>query len=387
MKCLTLLGCLFLVLGLVATEPDPRPFPRTADGYAYPDPEIPLRFPYDHGDHPAFAIEWWYITGHLRAPESGDRPFAFQITFFRYSAPPDESADGSADNPMFGTRTIFLAHAALMDIPREAFFHQEKLNRLGWNASSQTGTLDMANGSWSLVAEDYNADGDPDPFHFRGGIHSDVDLQLTFRPAKKRILFGDRGVSRKGASPESASYYITFPRLDVEGRIRVEGTPYTVEGQAWMDHEISSNQLEDDQEGWDWVQMQLFDGTEIMAYRLRRKDQSTAPYSFCNWIDEGGRIHEVKADQFQWLHGRPWTSEVTGATYPIGPQLIATHPETGKQHTYRIVPRVDSSEMPGDLGGISYWEGAVDIYDEDDQHLGVGFLELTGYAQDLSERL
>lgn len=386
MKSILLLAFFLFAPGLSAATIDQRAFPKTDEGYAYPDPEVPLTFPYDHGDHPEFAIEWWYITGHLRPTDTEDHPFAFQITFFRYSAPL-ETNEGPPDDPVFGTRTMFLAHAALMDIPREAFFHQEKLNRLGWNAYSRSGTLDMANGSWSLVALDFNADGDPDPFRFKGSIHSDVDLQLTFRPTQKRVLFGDRGVSRKGSSPESASYYITFPRLQVEGRIRVEGTPYAVEGQAWMDHEISSNQLEDDQEGWDWVQMQLFDGTEIMAYRLRRKDQTTAPYSFFNWIDADGRVTEVKANDFQWIPGRPWTSEVTGATYPIGPTLFVNHPRSGERQTYRVVPRVEASEMPGELGGISYWEGAVDIYDENEKHLGIGFLELTGYAQDLSERL
>lgn len=378
-----LVSFLFLTGSLSLSSARPG-FPKTEEGYFYPTTEIPLKFPQDHGNHPGFAIEWWYITGHLEATAPGEKPFAFQITFFRYSAPPDNAEQGATG---FGDTTLFLAHAAIMDLEEEAFYHQEKLNRMGWNASAATGTLDLYQAGWSLVAGAYGEAGDPVEFQFSGSIQSDARMDLSFRPVKPRVLFGDRGVSKKGSSPSAASYYITFPRLAVEGTVAIGDQTHPVHGQAWMDHEISSNQLEDNQEGWDWVQMQLFDDTEIMAYRLRQKDQTTAPYSFFNWVDAEGKVTEVRADQFQWIPGNYWTSPETGATYPIGPTVLVNNPETGEQETYRIVPRVKASEMPGELGGISYWEGAVRIFDEEDREVGVGFLELTGYAQDLSERL
>ena len=40
-----------------------------------------LRFPADHGAHPAFRTEWWYLTGHLDGEDG--RRFGFQVTFFR----------------------------------------------------------------------------------------------------------------------------------------------------------------------------------------------------------------------------------------------------------------------------------------------------------------
>ncbi len=39
-----------------------------------------LRFPRDHGSHPEFRVEWWYVTGVLEASAG---PLGFQITFFR----------------------------------------------------------------------------------------------------------------------------------------------------------------------------------------------------------------------------------------------------------------------------------------------------------------
>lgn len=384
---MTFLRYFYPILGLLAGSgfaPAERDFPVTTEGYYYPSTRVPLEFPADHGNHPGFAIEWWYITGHLETQDVEKKPLAFQITFFRYSAPPDTPEKGATG---FQDATMFLGHAALMDISQEDFYHQEKLNRGGWNAEAAIGTLDIYQSGWSLVAAEYDENGDPLEFKFSGSIHSDARMDLTFRPQKPRVLFGDQGVSPKGSDPAAASYYITFPRLAVSGSVAIGPSSHSVEGQAWMDHEISSNQLEDDQEGWDWVQMQLFDGTEVMAYRLRKKDQTTAPYSFFNWIDEQGNVTTVRADQFSWIPQDPWTSQKTGATYPIGPKVIATHPKTGNRETYQIKPRVRSAEMPGDLGGISYWEGAVDILNEEGEPIGVGFLELTGYAQDLSERL
>ena len=50
----------------------------TFDSHALPSKT--LVFPRDHGSHPDFRTEWWYITGYAM---SGEREFGFQVTFFR----------------------------------------------------------------------------------------------------------------------------------------------------------------------------------------------------------------------------------------------------------------------------------------------------------------
>ena len=47
--------------------------PRTAEGFAVPVPGKVFEFPRDHGSHPEFKIEWWYITGHLFSTETPSR--------------------------------------------------------------------------------------------------------------------------------------------------------------------------------------------------------------------------------------------------------------------------------------------------------------------------
>ena len=77
-----------------------------AENTKYPRSQARARnsqFPRDHGAHPEYRIEWWYVTGWL------DGPLGFQITFFR-ARPEEESANPSSFNP----RQILFAHAALV---------------------------------------------------------------------------------------------------------------------------------------------------------------------------------------------------------------------------------------------------------------------------------
>ena len=46
---------LFMVAAAAAEEGD---FRKAEPGYPYV-------FPRDHGSHPDFKLEWWYLTGHL----------------------------------------------------------------------------------------------------------------------------------------------------------------------------------------------------------------------------------------------------------------------------------------------------------------------------------
>ena len=95
----------------------------TADGFAIPKPGRVFEFPRDHGSHPEFRTEWWYVTGHLDAKD-GAR-FGFQVTFFRQA----RREDGK-------TLHLHLAHAALLDAKTGKFMHEERLNREGWDAVS-----------------------------------------------------------------------------------------------------------------------------------------------------------------------------------------------------------------------------------------------------------
>ncbi|MEX2578717.1 MAG: lipocalin-like domain-containing protein [Verrucomicrobiales bacterium] len=361
------IGALAAMIGLASllAEDSPR--------WNVPRSDYRLSFPSDHGSHPDFKIEWWYLTGHLF---SGDRRFGFQATFFRLGQKPVPVAE----DVFFGDSQIYMAHMGLSDPETGTFHHESRLNRGGWDAGAAIGGLDLSNGNWSLS-------GDEESMRLEGSIRSDAAFSLALKPRKSHVVFGEGGVSRKGPEGTAASYYITFPRLSAEGDVTLEGETFTVEGEAWMDHEISSSQLDRNQVGWDWVCMQLFDGREVMAYILREKDGTPSQYSQFVWVGTDGERTPLAYDDFEWIPDGQWKSPETGAVYPISPIVATTDPATAEPLRLKIVPVMANQEVVAGPGGVSYWEGACDVEDAKGEKLGRAYLELTGYADDLGEKL
>lgn len=344
----------------------------TAEGFAVPQPAPTFTFPRDHGSHPNFKIEWWYLTGHLYTDEKPTaRRFGFQATFFR-SASPLATADRPAP-AAFGHDQIYLAHMALVDIGTGRFLHQERLNRAGWDASASTETLDVRNGDWSLRF----LDDATETMELIGSVRADARFTLTLKPVKPLVLFGDGGYSRKGAAPTAASYYITYSRLAVTGALTLDANaPITVTGEAWMDHEYSSSQLDQNQVGWDWLSAQLNDGRELMFYALRTTDGKIDPASTLTWIARDGTLTRAP---YQWEPLTTWTSPHTGAVYPQRIRLTTTDPATGAETVLIVEPFHSDQELVGSLGGVTYWEGACRILSPDGTELGSAYMELTGY--------
>jgi len=366
---MTLLGVLWLLVGSVAIVPAGR-----AAEWNVPRAGQLLSFPRDHGSHPDFKIEWWYLTGHL---EAGDRRFGFQATFFRLGQKPVDVPAGED----FGTEQLYLAHMGLSDPETGRFLHEERLNRGGWDAGAATGDLDVFNGNWSL-----RRDGEGMRLH--GSIRAETALELQLEPEKPHVVFGEDGISRKGPEGTAASYYITWPRLAAKGTLRLGEERFEVTGAAWMDHEISSSQLDENQIGWDWTCIQFEDGREIMGYVLRTKDGGISPYSKLVWIDQDGTLTHVQASDYEWRHEGGWKSPATGATYPISPLIVTRDPAGGVERRLRLLPLLENQEMTGGTGGVSYWEGACEVKDEaSGEIVGRAYLEMTGYADDIGQKL
>jgi predicted secreted hydrolase len=333
-----------------------------------------LTFPKDHGSHPDFKIEWWYLTGHLF---EGDRRFGFQATFFRLGQKPVDVAAGDA----FGESQIYMAHMGISDPETGRFLHEERLNRGGWDAGAKVGGLEVFNGDWKLVQAGNG-------MQLTGSIKSEAGFELKLLPHKRHVIFGEEGISRKGPEGTAASYYITFPRLDVEGTLRLDGKTLEVAGEAWMDHEISSSQLDRNQIGWDWACLQFFDGREIMGYVLRTETGEPSEYSKLVWIDPLGELTHQKLGEYRWIHEGEWKSPETGAVYPITSIIETTDPKSGEPRRFQLVPTLPNQEMANGSGGVSYWEGACDVIDlETGDAVGRAFLEMTGYADNIADKL
>ncbi len=335
----------------------------TTDGFALPQPGKVFVFPRDHGSHPDFRTEWWYVTGHLDSTD-GHR-FGFQVTFFRQA----RRDDGK-------TLQLYLAHAALLDAKTGRFLHQERLNRSGWDATSSESTLAVRNGNWSLKLDETTQH-----LHIAATVNNEALLQLELEAAKPLVIFGKDGVSRKGASETAASHYLTWPRLKTSGTVKLGASEHTVNGEAWMDHEFSSSQLEAGQVGWDWAALQLKDGREIMVYRMRRKDGTLDAASTLAVVERDGKVRHLASNAFAWEVLGTWKSQRSGAEYPNRVRLRF------EGESLELKPLATDQEQDGGITQLPYWEGACDVHDSRGQITGRAFLELAGYAGDLTGHL
>ncbi len=335
----------------------------TPDGFAIPRPGRVFEFPRDHGSHPEFRTEWWYVTGHLDA-ENGAR-FGFQVTFFRQA----RREDGK-------TLHLHLAHAALLDAQTGRFVHEERLNREGWDAVSSEKTLAVRNGNWSLKQDEATRH-----LHIAATVRDEILMQLELEPVKPLVVFGKDGVSRKGASESAASHYLTWPRLKTTGTVKLGAAERVVSGEAWMDHEFSSSQLETGQVGWDWAALQLNDGREVMVYRMRREDGTMDAASTLAVIGRDGKVRQIASDAFAWEVLETWKSPRNGAAYPIRVRIRF------ENESFELLPLAADQEQDGGITQLPYWEGACDVLDSRGEVAGRAFLELAGYAGDLAGHL
>lgn len=365
---------------IVAADNESQP------AFSVPPEHYPFQFPRDHGSHPDYRIEWWYITGHFNASPAGEptkkssRKFGFQATFFRIAG----------DAP--GDRQFYMAHMALTDIRSQKFYHEEKLNHEGWDAGSSKDYLNTHNGNWSLVQDIAN----PSSFlaSLKATIGADVTMKFQFSHEGDPVIFGKNGVSLKGDAPDARSLYITFPKLMTSGTLTLMGQSYDISGMSWMDHEISSSQLAPDQIGWNWASIHLDDGRSVMVYMMRKNDQSKDPYSFFNVIEADNKsVTEYAAKDFSWTPDQWWESEMTGSKYPISSKIriISKSPLSGHRpplpEEFHLKPLMKAQEMESKVSNVHYWEGACDVVDSMGVKIGRAYVELTGYGSPLTRFL
>ncbi|HEY2823673.1 MAG TPA: lipocalin-like domain-containing protein [Candidatus Acidoferrum sp.] len=340
----------------------------TESQYSVALPGYRYEFPRDHFDHPGYQTEWWYYTGNVVSSD-GHR-FGFELTFFRQGV---SRAATTTPTSAWDVRDIYLAHLALSDLDGGHFYHAERTNRSGpgiAGVSASDGRI--WNGNWQVQwnGEEQNLK----------AVDPRFELQLTLRSEKSPVIHGENGVSQKAPGPGHASHYISLTRLATSGTLALNGKTFQVTGLAWMDHEFFTHQLESEQIGWDWFSVQLADKTELMLFRIRRKDGSVDPFSAATFVDARGQSTHLNSTEFSLQPtGATWTSPATKATYPV--QWKITVPKFGLElETKTPLP---SQELTGSSGTLtpSYWEGAV-TYEgarATTKIQGAGYLEMTGY--------
>jgi predicted secreted hydrolase len=325
-----------------------------AEGFAAVTPGRTFAFPADHGPHPDFRIEWWYVTANL--VDRNGVAYGAQWTLFRQTSRPGAQQEGWAN------QQIWMGHAAVTraDLHRYSeTFARGGIGQAGVEVTPFRAWID----SWQMRGSDSMGDTTLAPLELTASA-ADFSYALHLTADRALVLQGDAGYSRKSDRGQ-ASYYYSQPYFKVTGTITIDDKPVEVTGQAWMDREWSSQPLASDQTGWDWFSLHLNSGEKLMLYRLRQKDGRND--LFGNWIEPGGRSVEI-ASADNTITPTMFT-DIGGRKVPTGWRVVI--PAHGL--------RIESTPLNARawMGtSFPYWEGPISF---GGSHSGSGYLEMTGY--------
>jgi predicted secreted hydrolase len=348
----------------------------TAQGRWRPaEPDYAWSFPRDHWGHPDYRTEWWYVTGIVADASDPERRFGYQFTIFRVGLVPDTLPYES----IWATRSLIMGHASISDLTTgrhvfsEILFRPNKLlgdfgapgdSLIAWSRAPY-GT----DGHWTLAWNGQAFD-----FAMRDDAKG-MAFSLSTEPAKSMVFQGPNGYSRKGEGPTAASLYYSFTRLVTSGEVTIGGDTLHVAGESWMDKEFGSNQLAEDQVGWDWFSLRLDDGRELMLYVLRRTEGTD--YARGTIVSANGQPTYIDNAAWTLTVQDRWRSDQTNAEYPLGWHLLVPAWELDAT----VMPLLEAQENVSDLvPGLFYWEGAVEVRDREGRRIGEGYVELTGYG-------
>ena len=327
-----------------------------------------FQFPRDHASHPEFKLEWWYYTGNVQTTEG--RRFGYQVTFFRVGVDPVP-----ANPSRWAVRDLFMTHLAVSDPVGDRYRFDERLSRAGPGlAGAETTRYRVWNEDWSAHLDEQGR-------HVIRAIDKNTGVELVLDEGKRPAINGANGISQKGAQAGNASHYYSMTRMPTRGTVVIDGERFAVTGESWMDHEFGTSFLEKDQQGWDWLSIQLSDGRDLMLYQLRRADGSRDPRSSGTLVDQQGRTTHLSAREIVMTASGETFRAPSGAVYPVRWSIQIP----GERITLDVTTPMQNQELSTEGAGISYWEGMIDVNGTsgDAPLTGRGYLEMTGYKGSL----
>ncbi|MFA8386822.1 MAG: lipocalin-like domain-containing protein [Pelagibaca sp.] len=318
-----------------------------AEGFAVPTPNPAFDFPQDHGAHPEYRIEWWYLTANLQGPDG--TAYGVQWTLFRSALAP-ETREGWSDPQ------VWFAHAAVTTPDRHLV--AERIARGGIGQAGVTvDPFDAWIDDWRMVGPSF----DDLTLTARGDAFA-YDLGLQ---AKGPLVFhGEGGFSVKSAQGQ-ASYYYSQPYYEVTGTLTLPDGDVPVTGTAWLDREWSSQPLAETQSGWDWFSLSFASGDKLMGFLLREEDGGA--FTSATWIAPDGTTTAYPDGAFR-AQPLDW-HEVAGRDVPT--TWSVQLPDKGIDVTVQALNPDAWMAL-----SIPYWEGPVTV---EGTHEGRGYLEMTGY--------
>jgi len=347
-------GTLLLGLGGNAFAQGFAGLSETAEEFAPVIPGKTFVFPADHGPHPRYRVEWWYVTANLI--DTRGVAYGAQWTLFRQAMKPGTQNEG------WSNQQVWMGHAAVTRADTHRYgetFARGGIGQAGVEATPFLAWID----AWEMRGLAAMDDRNIAPLQL-SAVAADFSYALRLEADRPLVLQGNGGYSQKSESGQ-ASYYYSQPYFKVSGRITIDDKPVDVTGQAWMDREWSSQPLASDQTGWDWFSLHLNSGEKLMLYRLRQRNGDSNLYG--NWIGPDGRSAEIAAAANRIAPSV--LTDLEGRRLPTGWNIVIP------AHDLRIETRpLNARSWMGTR--FPYWEGPISFTGS---HTGIGYLEMTGY--------
>lgn len=319
--------------------------------YLQPGPGDRLAFPADFGPHPQHRIEWWYLTANLETTDG--EPLGVQWTQFRQALQPRVVSKPAPDSTNWPLQAAWMAHGAVSWQGRHYFTEKLARGDMG-NAGATAAPFQVWLDNWRLTG---NADNDRWQLQAAGeGWSYDLTLAIQGEP----VAHGNKGFSAKSAGGEGSMYF-SLVDIAIAGEVVLEGEALEVSGKGWFDREWSSQLLKTGQKGWDWFALHLDTGDKLMAFQLR---DDSGSFRSGTWRPAGGEPVPLGSDELEVMElerrkGVPVRWQLSVPAYQVNLELSA--------------PRGNYLNA----GLYPYWESPVKV---SGSHSGVGYMELTGYA-------
>lgn len=331
----------------------------SADEFREISQDYALKFPKDFYYREGYRVQWWYFTGHLFDPEG--REFGYELTFFVIGV------QTRTYKSKFGVDNIYISHFALTDVVGKKYYSSEKSD------SGAYGFAGAAANDLKVWVGDNKMEGTIERIYITA-LDKDRTLELELTPAKRVVLNGQKGFSRKSEeSPEMASWYFSHTDLYTEGNVKIGEKTFSVHGKSWFDREISSGRMGKSEKGWDWFAIQLDDGREVMLYIMRKADGTVDKFSSGTFVYRDGRYRHLTVDDFSITVSRHYKSARTGALYPSRWEIKIP----GEGLALKVTPLLEDQEFAATYTtGNYYWEGTCKV---EGRATGRAYVEMTGY--------
>ncbi|SIS69403.1 lipocalin-like domain-containing protein [Neptunomonas antarctica] len=347
------------------------------------DPDYIITLPLDHAEHTRFDIEWWYLTANLHDQQGNN--YGLQWTLFRFRSPAAKTQDDKPESSWHNNQ-VYMAHASVHSMKNHWF--GEKFARGGvGNAGVIASPFSLFIDGWKWQNNQAGKNLLPAQLSFDVPINEPINalqmstkndespvisVNLLLKQSGPYVFHGENGYSIKSGNRQHASHYYSNPFIEVSGKLIFDDDKsisgkrdVKITGEAWFDQEWTSQLLDTQTLGWDWMSLHLNDGSKLMAFRMRLKGQND--YVTGSLISPNGQLRTLSPADISLTPIQYKT--VNAKELPLAWQVQI--PSAG---IYIEVEALKKEQWNPAL--VSYYEGMVGIKGT---HQGRGFLELTGY--------